>query len=158
MSLAVLTPLVLSLAVPDTATLSPPVEAADLCVSVITTGKTDTAPLQTAGWAENAEVGTKTLQVWYNPAKTAAIALDRPEVGGRPKCTVLVPGSERGQNVIEFHLAAHFNGRVFPIGTNTTGYEVPGHKVAIFSTRKTIKDRPVLEIIVTNFEPKGGTK
>ncbi len=158
MSLAVLTPLVLSLAVPDTAKLSPPVEAADLCVSVITTGKADTAPLQAAGWAEEPKVGTKFLQVWYNPAKTAAIALDRPGAGGRLKCTVLVPSSETAQNVIEFHLAAHFNGRVFPIEANTTGYEIPGHKVAIFSTRKTIKDRPVLEIIVTIFEPKGGTK
>lgn len=162
MSLATLTPLILSLAVPDPAQLNTPVLAADHCVSAITTGKVDDSALLAGGWTLDSKTGkdgsADESRVYFNAARSAGIVIDRKSPGGKPRCLVLYPASEQGQNVTEFQLAAHFNGRVFPITAETTGFEIPGHKVAIFSTRKTVKDRPVLEIMVTIFEPKGGTK
>lgn len=162
MSLAALTPLFLSLAVPDQAKLSTPVLAADHCVSAITTGKFDDSAILAGGWKLDKLTGKEgsdeESRVYFNEGKTTGIVIDRRAPEGKPRCLVLIPASEQAQNVLEYQLAAHFNGRVFPITENTTGFEIPGHKVAIFSTRKTVKDRPVLEIMVTIFEPKGGTK
>lgn len=162
MSLATLTPLILSLAVPDPARLSTPVLATDHCVSAITKGGIDDSAILAGGWKVDRKTGKEgaddEVRVYFNEGKTAAIVIDRKTPERKPKCLVIFAAGEQAQNLVEFQLAAHFNGRVFPISENTTAYEVPGHKVAIFSTRKTVKDRPMLDIIVTIFEPKGGTK
>lgn len=162
MSLATLTPLILSLAVPDPAKLSTPVLATDHCVSAITSGGIDDSAILAGGWKVDRKTGKEgaddEVRVYFNDGKTAAIVIDRKTPQRKPKCLVIVGADERAQNLVEFQLAAHFNGRVFPITAETSGFEVPGHKVAIFSTRKTIKGRPMLDIMVTIFEPKGGTK
>ena len=156
MSALILAPLLAGYAVADAATLTGPVLAADQCVQAITGGGFDEKVFISDGWkldTKPKEGALKDTKLYFKPSANAAVLADRSKNGGM-KCTVMYFGPETNYPVIEYQLAAHFNDRLFPLDANTIGYRAPGHKVAVFSTRRQLSNGPMLEILVVPHSPE----
>jgi hypothetical protein len=153
---AILAPLLLTYAVPDAGKLDAPTMAADRCVSAVVSGTFDERPLTSNGWALDKESGKGALKdssLFINRELKSLILVSK-TTQGKPKCTVVVFDTEQQFDLIEYRLAAHFNGRLFPLKEDALSFEVPGHKAAVFASRIKVKDGPALEITVVPFDPE----
>lgn len=156
MNALILAPLLAGYAVADTATLTGPALAADQCIQAIAGGGFDEKVFTSDGWkldTKPKDGALKNTKLYFNPKSSAVVLVDAAKIGGM-KCTVMYFGPETVYPVIEFQLAAHFNDRLFPLNAETIGYKVPGHKVAVFSTRRQLSKGPMLEILVVPHSPE----